>query len=289
MLSISKQAHAQHQIKEVNDSFDKQAILNKIAHVRIKHPVMGLKKLYHKIKPINLGRDQFIDLAMSANLGVKMPRNYSRTTFSTKSNRYHNLLEDLFLDDINQVWVSDITYFWVIDKFYYLTFIMDLYSRQIVGFKASDTLSASANVETLQMAIKYRKGHDLTKLIHHSDKGTQYVYSQYISLLESINANISLCNTVYENSHSERLNGIIKNEYLKHRNIHNLAQLEKQLARDVKLYNYDRPHLELNLMTPIEYEYTIKSIPQNQRNKMKIFVDKQTIYKQKFANQLVLF
>lgn len=286
---LSKQAHAQHQSRELIEGINEQEILSQIARFRIQHPVLGLKKLFYKVKPLNMGRDRFIDLAVSANLGIERPKNYSRTTYSTKSNRYKNLLEDVLIDDINQLWVSDITYFWVVDKFFYIVLIMDAYSRRIVGHYASASLMATANVMALKLALKTRKNDDLSQLIHHSDKGTQYVYSEYVQLLEANEIKISMANMVYENSHSERLNSTIKNEYLIHRNIQNLNQLCKHLDKDVKLYNQDRPHWELNMLSPIEYENNLLNIPKCQRTKMKIYVDSGTIYKQKFANQLVLF
>lgn len=286
---ISKQAHAQHQMKELAAAINEQEILYQIAQLRVKHPVLGLKKLYHKVKPVNMGRDRFIALAMSANLGIERPRNYRRTTYSTKSNRYKNLLDGLLIDDINQLWVSDITYFWVVDRFFYIVLIMDVYSRRIIGYHASASLAALANVAALKLALKTRKGQMLNQLIHHSDKGTQYVFSEYVQLLQDNNIQISLANIVYENSHSERLNGIIKNEYLVHRNIQNLQQLVRHLDTDVKLYNQDRPHWELNMMSPIEYEEYLLNTPKCQRTKMPIYVDNNTISKQKLANQLVLF
>jgi transposase InsO family protein len=236
-----------------------------------------------------MGRDRFIALAMSANLGIEKPKNHRRTTYSTKSNRYKNRLDGLEIDDINQLWVSDITYFWVVDKFLYIVLIMDVYSRRIIGYYASNSLMATANVAALKLAIKTRKNDDLTSLIHHSDKGTQYVFSEYVQLLEDHKIQISMANIVYENSHSERLNGIIKGEYLEHRNIQNLEQLVRHLSKDVKLYNEDRPHWELNMMTPVEYEKHLLNTPKCQRTKMKIYVDNNTISKQKFVNQLVLF
>lgn len=285
----SRQAHAQYQTKELVATINEQEILHQVAQLRIKHPVLGLKKLYHKVKPINMGRDRFIALAMAANLGIERSKNHRRTTFSTKSNRYKNLLEGLLIDDINQLWVSDITYFWAVDRFFYIVLIMDVYSRRIVGHYASASLVASANVTTLKLALKTRKGQTLSQLIHHSDKGTQYIFSEYVQLLEDNNIQISMANIVYENSHSERLNGIIKNEYLLHRNIHTLEQLVRHLDKDVKLYNQDRPHWELNMMSPIEYEEYLLNTPKCQRTKMSIYVDNNTISKQKFANQLVLF
>jgi putative transposase len=116
VVGISKQAHAQKITHQVTEQVWGKDVLNKIATIRLSHPMMGLKKMYAKIKPENIGRDKFIDLAINANLGIQIPKNKRRTTFSTKSKRYKNLLVDKILDDINQVWVSDITYFWVLDQ-----------------------------------------------------------------------------------------------------------------------------------------------------------------------------
>ena len=289
LVGVTKQAHAQKRSDNLQKLVHHQAILESIVRVRILHPMMGLKKLYYKIKPIGLGRDLFMELAQLAGLGVERPKNYRRTTFSTKSNRYKNLLVDVIIDGINQVWVSDITYIWIVDRFYYITLIMDVYSRKIVGYQVAASLAATANVAALKMALKHRKNHDLKGLIHHSDKGTQYVFSEYINLLEQNQIQVSMCNTVLENAHSERINGTIKGEYLQQRNINNFEQLKRHLDKDIKLYNEDRPHWELGKMTPTEYEQYLINIPKNERFKMKIYVDPKTIRKQKVANQLALF
>jgi putative transposase len=274
-LSLSKQALQQEGKQGEKKGIQEEVILQAILQIRAWHPVMGLKKLYTLIQP--LGRDKFIALAKEHHLQAKVPKNKRRTTFSTKSHRYKNLLVDLWIENVNQVWVSDITYFWVRGQFYYLTLIMDVYLRKIVGYQAAPTLEASANVAALEMAFKDRKVK--RGLIHHSDKGSQYVFKGYTDLLK--NHHISMCNTVLENSHCERLNGIVKNEYLIHRKISDLASLKKHLAKTVELYNEERPHGELGKISPTQFENKLKSIPQNERVKMKIFVDSRTIEKQK--------
>jgi putative transposase len=276
-LELSKQALYQEKKQKEKKGIQEEQILQAIFQIRALHPVMGLKKIYTLIQPLALGRDKFIALAKEHHLQAKVPKNKQRTTFSTKSHRYKNLLVDLLIEDINQVWVSDITYFWVRDRFYYLTLIMDLYSRKIVGYQAAPTLEAQANVGALQMAFQNRK---VKKgLIHHSDKGSQYVFKDYTDLLKD--HQISMCNTVLENSHCERLNGIIKNEYLIHQKISDLATLKKQLTKTVKLYNEERPHGELGKISPTQFENELKSTPGNEHTKMKIFVDSRTIEKQK--------
>lgn len=273
-------------------------ILELVVDLRILHPVMGLKKVYWELVKassqkgleLGLGRDKFIDLCTKAGLDVPRRRSGHRTTYSTKSNRYTNLLAGRELNDINQVWVSDITYFWVGNRFYYLTFIMDIYSRYIVGYHVSPFLRADANVSALKMALNVRGNPQFENLIHHSDKGTQYVFNEYIQLLEKHHIQISMANIVYDNVHCERLNGTIKNEYLIHAHIENEKQLIEATKKAVLLYNNHRPHLALDYQTPAELELNIKQISIEKRKKMSIYVDETFLKKQKIsANQLVLF
>jgi putative transposase len=144
---------------------------------------------------------------------------------------------------VNQVWASDITYFEVNDAFFYIVFIMDVYSRRIVGYAVADNMRATNNVEALTMALKVRKISDFQgKLIHHSDRGGQYVSHHYVELLQKAKIQISMCHQVYENAHIERVNGTIKNQYLCHWNITNESQLRTSLKRAVDTYNNHRPH-----------------------------------------------
>lgn len=151
---------------------------------------------------------------------------------------------------------------------------MDAYSRYIVGYNLANTLQATNALEALNFALKMRKITDKTGLIHHSDKGVQYLSTPYLKMLNDLNVKISLSQTVLENSHAERLNGIIKNEYLEPYKIKDYQHLQKMLAQAVSAYNSERPHWELNLKSPLEYEAELKNIPINQRKAMTFFVDK---------------
>ena len=126
----------------------------------------------------------------------------------------------------------------------------------------------------LNMAIKTRGKENMVGMIHHSDKGTQYVYNTYTELLEKeLKMKISMCNIVYENAHIERLNGIAKNEYLIPKGIDSFEKLKKELTRFVKLYNEKRPHLALNGLTPVRYEERLKTLPKCQRTKLICYTD----------------
>lgn len=246
---------------------------------------MGLKKLYHLIKP-NLGRDKFIELAKANGLLAKVPKSFKRTTFAVKSSKYVNLLVKKQLIDVNQVWVTDITYFRILDRFYYISLMMDLYSRKIIAYCAAQTLEAVHSLEVLKSALSNRRLISYEGLIHHSDKGVQYFYNPYTDLLEKNRIKISTCSMVLENSHAERLNGIIKNEYLEKFNIQNFQQLQKTLAKTVLIYNNERPHLSLNLQTPIEFEENLKNIPIEKRQILVPFTENRPQF---LKNQIELF
>ena len=153
-----------------------------------------------------MGRDRFEAFCFENGFKVSMKPAYHRTTNSYGVRRFDNLLESIELTSVNQVWVSDITYYRIGEKFYYLTFILDLYSRVIVGYSASENLDTlSTTIPALKMAARTRnipKG-----LIIHSDGGGQYYCKEWLKLTSSHKMRNSMCESVYENAHAERING----------------------------------------------------------------------------------
>lgn len=157
-----------------------------------------------------------------------------------------------------------------------------------MGYSTSRTLQAEFTaLEALKNALKERNTDNYeNKLIHHSDRGSQYIYQSYTDLLEKYNIQISMCKTVLENAHAERLNGIIKNEYLTHWKISSFNDLEKALDKAVHLYNAERPHSELGFLSPDQYEKELSKIPLEKRKKLPIYAEKTNNNKQ---IQFVLF
>ena len=239
------------------------------------HPGMGLRTMYDMLQPGGIGGDGFVALGVAEGFRLKNVEKQTRTTYSIKSNRYWNLLGDVEFTGINQVWSSDITYFFCLGKFFYIVFIMDVYSRRIVGYSIADNMRAENNITALQMALKLRGINDYNKaLIHHSDKGTQYASDDYTTLLEAYGIQISMCNEVYENTHIERVNDTIKNQYLKRMEINNTKEMEKKLAEVIASYNETRPHQSLQKMSPVEYERQLAGVSKENRRKMKIYTVK---------------
>jgi putative transposase len=278
LCGISKQSHLK-AIKEEQEQLAKVPLyLNLIYEARELHPVMGLRAIYDMYQPEGIGRDAFIFLGKTEGLQLEQRQSPTRTTFSVKSNRYRNLLEGKWFTDVNQVWTSDITYFRIGEKYYYITFIMDVYSRRIIGYHVADNMRAENNVYALLMALNLRGiEYYSNRLIHHSDKGGQYISNDYTNLLGSKGIAISMCNEVYENAHIERVNGIIKNYYLIHYGIKNENQLIKGVEKAVFNYNHHKPHSALNKVPPIDFEAQLTTIPKDNRVKIQVFTIKQNV------------
>jgi len=227
--------------------------------IRQKHPKMGVRKLLNliqsplELKGIEIGRDQLFDLLRRLNLLVKRRRKWVRTTDSKHwYNRYPNLVKELKLTGRNQVWVSDITYISTDEGYLYLSLITDAFSRKIVGYKVSDTLEAIGCLHALQMALR---GVEVWESpIHHSDRGIQYSCHLYTDLLKKRGLRISMTEDDHcaENALAERVNGILKDEYMLDYRFKTKIQAKICCREVIRLYNTERPHLSLNFGIPNE-------------------------------------
>lgn len=236
------------------------------------HPGCGVEKMYYTLKPERMGRDKFCELFMSLGYGVKRIRNYHRTTFSGDK-YYPNLIEGMIVTRPGQVIQSDITYFPIGNEHYYLIFIIDVYTRLIVGYAVSDHMRAQANVAALKMALKVLDYPPLG-LIHHSDRGAQYSSKEYTQLLEQSHVHISMGKVAWENPFAERINGTIKNEYLKKWKINGLKELKTKTAKAVKHYNERRLHRSLGMeYTPLGFLQKVVSLRAQERPTVNIYTE----------------
>lgn len=217
------------------------------------------------------GRDKIEELLLQNGYRLRFRRNFMKTTCRQHLFHFPNLIEGLELNDINQLIQTDITYYRVKGQFYYLTFIIDVYSRLISGFAVSKNLEAKANIEALKMMLKTRADYQWTQVIHHSDKGVQYIEKQYRKLLYDNNIRISMCDQAWQNSYAERINKTIKEEYLYKWKINNFRDLKKSVSKAVQHYNNKRKHDNLNKLTPVAFEKLTETMDPESRPKMKIF------------------
>lgn len=257
-IGISKQSLHQRLDRNLKHRSYEHQLLYLVYDIRSDHPTMGARDMYYMIKPSFIGRDAFERICKQYGLVSSKPVNYRRTTNSQGVTRFDNLTIDLELSAVNQLWVSDITYFELSGRFYYLTFIMDAYSRLILGYSASQRLfTEQTTLRALKMALELRKGVDLKGLIFHSDGGGQYYDKEFLEITQNKGIRNSMCEYPWENGKSERINGVIKNNYLKHRTIKSFMDLTYELDRSVKLYNEKKPHKSLKRVSPLTFENAI--------------------------------
>lgn len=261
LLGVTRQAYYQHLWAKEARSIEEHLIVEQVVQIRKTHKRMGGRKLYELLEPfmlehqIKMGRDALFELLGRNYLLVKKRRNRVYTTQSSHwLRKYPNLIKGKSIDRKNQVWVSDITYWKSKGTNYYVSFITDAYSKKIVGYRIANTLEAVESVRALKMAVSGLKQEPDShlSLTHHSDRGIQYCSKDYVKLLQDNQINISMTENgdPLENAIAERINGIIKHEYLDDHQVSNITEARTLLKEVISLYNNERPHLSLGMLTP---------------------------------------
>ena len=265
-VGLSKQAVAQYDARQkVFDSKTAQLVLE-ADELRADHPGCGVEKMYYTLKPEFIGRDRFIELMMELGYRLKRKKNYTKTTIASKI-YYPNLIKGMEIDRPSTVWQSDITYIPIGNRHYYAVFIIDVYTKKIVGYKVSDTMRAQANMDALNMALRETDA----PLIHHSDRGSQYTYKEYIGLLKKNGSRISMALSAQDNAFAERINRTIKEEYLDHWKPKDFGQLKRMTAKAVKNYNNKRLHNNNDRMSPEKFITQFSFLRPQERKLMTIF------------------
>lgn len=251
MLGISKQAVHQHQERRRTVADRSSDLFREVDRVRRLHPGCGMRKLYETVRPEGIGRDRCIDLLIAG--GYRLKRKHRReVTTVAGPKRFPNIIEGMAVSRPNQVWQSDTTYFPLGNGgFGYLTFILDVYSREVKGYEVADTLRSAVNERLLSRTI--REQGCLEGLIHHSDRGSQYGSNAYLELQRKHGILTSMGVVAQDNAYAERINGIIKNEYLIYWDIRTLKELRICTQKAVRHYNSQRRHSSIGQMSPQEF------------------------------------
>jgi putative transposase len=260
LLGYSRQAFYKQKNACEQKQGEQELIIGEVLRIREDQRKAGTRKLLVMLQPffaghgIELGRDALFTLLCAHNLLVrKRKRRVPRTTFSDPGRRpYPDLTIGLSVLRPNELWVSDITYIHLADKFAYLSLITDAYSRMIVGYHLSLNMRAESCVKALQMAL--RQLPEGSRLIHHSDRGQQYMSVAYTALLtEEQTATIAISTTQHsdprENAIAERVNGIIKQELLEV-SYKNFEKAQTGIIKAIDIYNNQRPHSSIDMLTP---------------------------------------
>ncbi|MFC6631996.1 IS3 family transposase [Microbulbifer taiwanensis] len=244
---LQRHAHKQQTLAPVEDW---------VREVRRQLPRLGTRKLYHLLEPrlqasgIKLGRDGLFDFLRDRRLLIQPKRSYTKTTNSRHWLKKHpNLLSGLSVKRPEQVFVSDITYVESDEGIHYLSLVTDAGSRKIMGHELSHQMRAEDTVKALQKAVKARC--TTNPLIHHSDRGLQYCSGLYQRELREGGIVPSMTDgyDCYQNALAERVNGILKQEFLTVR-CRTFAELKVLLEESIYAYNHLRPHLSLGMETP---------------------------------------
>jgi len=202
---------------------------------------------------IKLGRDRFYDILRAEGLLLKRKKRYHKTTNSNHRFRiYDNLIDAIIASRSDEIWVTDITYLRVAETFIYLALITDLYSRKIIGYDISDSLNIEGSMRALKQAMWGKK--NLEGTIHHSDRGIQYCSTEYTKLLTSKEMQISMAakGNPYENAVAERVNGILKEEFLLSETFKSNKDAIKATRQAIEIYNKERIHMSIDYKTPEE-------------------------------------
>lgn len=233
-----------------------EQVVSLVNEIRIKIPRLGGKKLYHLLRiplqVLKIGRDKFFDILRANRLLIKPKRQYHITTDSHHRFKKHkNLVEYLEIIRPEQVIVSDITYVGNRDHPMYLSLVTDAYSKKIMGYNLSKSLGAQGANSALKMAVKNRS-YSKNNLIHHSDRGVQYCCDLYQKTLEEKNIQCSMTEKYdpYQNAVAERINGILKQEFLCGIQTNDFELMSILIDSSIKIYNEERPHFSNFMLTP---------------------------------------
>jgi len=273
LLTYSRQAFYQQKIFIEQEALQEDLIIQEVLRIRERQKKVGTRKLLEMLRPfllghkIQIGRDRLFDLLSAHKLLIRRKkRKVPRTTFSDHwMRKYPNLIIGVSILHPNTLWVSDITYITLNDGFAYLSLITDAYSRMITGHHLNENLQADGCVKALKMALKQLpKEHNL---IHHSDRGSQYCSTGYVEQLQGKHIAISMTQNSdpRENAIAERVNGIIKQEFLED-SYPDFNQAKAGVKNAIEIYNNERLHSSIGMLTPSKAHNTSGELKQHWKN-----------------------
>jgi len=232
-------------------------IKNKIKDTSYKHPYYGYRRITAQLRRDKVIVNHKKALKIMKELGIqgRIKHKYITTTNSKHNNKiYSNLVKDKEFTGINQVWCADITYIMILNGFVYLSAIIDIYSRKIVGYAIGKTLSPKLAITALSMAIATRNTEDL---IHHSDQGIQYTCKYYIKILKDNGIRISMSakGNPYDNAFAESFFKTLKQEEVYLWEYETFSDVIERISYFIEdVYNNKRLHSSLGYRPPEEYE-----------------------------------
>lgn len=273
LFGLSRQAFYIFIKRSMRNKLRDGQVLEIVKAIRKVHPRMGVRKLHEIMKPemqrsnIKMGRDALFDLLSDNQLLVRKRKRKIKTTNSYhRYHKYKNLVKDFIPYRSNQLWVSDLTYIRTEAGFSFLFLITDVYSKKIVGYDLAKSMETKYAIKALQMAIS--SSTELEGLIHHSDRGVQYCSRDYVKLCQDYGISLSMTEdgNPLDNPVAERINGILKDEYLYEYRLVDHDSTSKQVDSTIFKYNQLRPHLSCDMATPNQTHLKEGHVPKRWKN-----------------------
>ena len=231
---------------------------DRLEELALSFPRYGYRRMTAQLRreEWTVNRKRVLRVMRESDLLCRIKRRFVRTTDSKHNFPIHpNLLRDFRATAINQVWVTDITYIRILTGFAYLATILDAYSRKVVGWALSRTLTAEMTCAALQAAYTARR--PPKGLILHSDRGVQYACGDYVALAEGYGMQISMSRkgNPYDNPIAESFFKTLKTEEVYLMDVGTFEELSSRLPEYIEVvYNTKRLHSSLGYLPPEEFE-----------------------------------
>lgn len=233
-------------------------IRGKVEQIRVEFPRTGYRMLLGHLKRagVKIGERRLRGILKKFELQFRHKKKFVRTTNSNHEHEVHpNLIEELTINDINQVWTVDITYIRINTGFVYLAVVLDLYSRKVIGWSISKKIDGKLAIDALTMAIKRRN--PPRGVIHHSDRGVQYLCDAYVAILDEhgFHKSCSRKGNPYDNAWTESFMKTLKYDEIHMREYDTFLDVVENLPNFIEeVYNKKRLHSSLNYLPPEEFE-----------------------------------
>lgn len=274
MMDISRATYY-YKPKDSSKKYSDFDVRNLIEDIHVDFPFYGYRRIYHQLlrDGIRINSKRIKRVMRQFELYSTLKRFMKpRGTHSGVKIRYENKIKGLKLDGPNQVWATDITYIKLRYSFVYLSAVIDIYTRKIVGWSISESLTHEFCVESMRIAIEKEKPPH--GVIHHSDRGVQYVCEPYVKyLLENgFEPSMSRPATPEDNAFIESFFKTLKKEEVYFKKYNNLNDVLKSLPKFIEeVYNKKRLHSSLGYKSPEEFEAMILKFKPANRPVQKIW------------------
>lgn len=266
VLPIAPSTYYDHKQKESNPKIrSDRAKMDEVLKLEIfrvwdtNFRVYGVRKIWHQLKREGflIARCTVVRLMRSLNIqGVRRGKAFKTTIPDELANQPKDLVNRQFVAERpNQLWVADITYVRTQLGFVFTAFVIDVFNGAIVGWKTSTSLKTGLALDALEQAIAAREINE--QLIHHSDRGIQYLSIKYTERLaeSGINSSVGSKGDSYDNALAETVNGLYKTELIKQKGPwRNMEHVEFATLNWVYWYNEKRIMARLGYRSPMEYE-----------------------------------